>query len=319
MAESKARTRLPKTRRVPEAFSGKKLTERSLKIIEIVGRYRFISSSAVIRLVGGNEDVTHRHLQFLYHQGLISRMKAVMSAANAEFLYFLDNAAALRDLAYDQRLRAGCLDFEQIRLNKAKYSGDTEPRSRSRAGQMLFVEHELMISDFHAGLESGCENSEGRVVLETWQQGNRTWDKPGVPETRSGDDGSLPHRPDAYFALRFPNAAEGQQVGRFFYEADRDTTSRARFKLKLLGYLYFFLQGRYLEKYGARKVRAVLIETTSSARLEQLKQTAAELAKMRPLAAALFWFSTNGLVRDKGIFAPHWLCAGDSRFRSLLD
>jgi Replication-relaxation len=312
---SSSKTRLPKTRRVPEAFSGRELTERSLKIIETIGRYRFLSSSKIIRLVGGNEDVTHRHLQQLFHRGLISRLKIPSAPANSEFVYFLENATRLKELAHDARINAEHLNFEEIRLNRAKYGGAGAANGRQRTGQMLFIEHELMISNFHAALESELSLSEGRVSLEVWQQGNKTWAT--VPATR--DSGSLPHRPDAYFVLDFPNASDGQQRSHFFYEADRNTTSRTRFRLKLLAYVEFFLKGLYMDKYGARRVRAVLTETTDSARMELLKETAAELAEREPLAAPLFWFTTSGLIREKGIFSALWSCKTDQRQRSLLD
>jgi len=248
---SSGKARLPKTRRVPEAFSGRELTERSLKIIETIGRYRFLSSSKIIRLVGGNEDVTHRHLQQLFHRGFISRMKVPSAPVNSEFVYFLENAALLKSVARDTRINAEYLNFDEIRLNREKYGRDGATNGRRRTGQMLFIEHELMISDFHAALEAEASLSEGRVGLDVWQQGNNTWAT--VPTTR--DSAALPHRPDAYFVLKFPNAPDGQQYGHFFYEADRNTTSRTRFKLKLVAYVQFFLQGLYREKYGARKVR----------------------------------------------------------------
>ena len=132
MDASSGKTRLPKTRRVPEAFSGRELTERSLKIIETIGRYRFLSSSKVIRLVGGNEDVTHRHLQQLFHLGLISRLKIPSAPANSAFIYFLENAALLRNVAHDARINAECLNFEEIRLNRDKYGGEhtTNPETK---------------------------------------------------------------------------------------------------------------------------------------------------------------------------------------------
>jgi len=300
---------------VPEAFSSRALTERSLKIIETIGRYRFLSSSKIIRLVGGNEDVTHRHLQQLFHRGLISRLKIPSAPGNSEFVYFLENAIRLRELALDARINAEYLNFEEIRLNRDKYGGEGAANGRQRTGQMLFIEHELMISNFHAALESETSLSEGRVSLDVWQQGNKTWAT--VPAKR--DSAALPHRPDAYYVLKFPNAPDGQQHSHFFYEADRNTTNRTRFRLKLLAYVEFFLRGLYTEKYGARKVRAVLTETTDSARMEQLKETASELAQRVPLAAALFWFTTSGLVREKGIFSALWECTADPRHRSLLD
>src|ERR1700677_2957146 len=93
-------TRLPKFRRVPEAVAGKRLTERSLEIIRIILRYRFMSTSTLVSVAGGNEDVTYRHLQQLYHQGLISRFTLPRSGNRGEFIYFLENATALREIVH---------------------------------------------------------------------------------------------------------------------------------------------------------------------------------------------------------------------------
>src|SRR5450631_1496018 len=131
---SSSKTRLPKTRRVPEAFSGRELTDRSLKIIETIGRYRFLPSSKIIRLVGGNEDVTHRHLQQLFHRGLISRLKIPSAPANSEFVYFLENAALLRNVVHDTRIDAKCLNFQEIRLNRDKYGGEHATNGKQRTG-----------------------------------------------------------------------------------------------------------------------------------------------------------------------------------------
>ena len=315
MAADNRKSRLPKTRRVPEAFSGRALTERSLKIIETVGRYRFLPSSKIIRLVGGNEDVTHRHLQQLFHRGFISRLKIPSLPGNSEFAYFLEDATLLRGVVHDNRVRAEYLDFEQIRLNREKYGGEKGSGGRHSTGQMLFIEHELMISDFHAGIESESSGGDGRVILDDWRQGNKTWAT--VPADRGST--ALPHRPDAYFVLRFPNAPDGHQRSHFFYEADRNTTNSRKFRAKLLAYIQFFLRGLYTDKYGARKVRAVLTETTSSARMELLKATASEISQKEPLASGLFWFTTSRLIREKGIFNALWSCTADARPRSLLD
>ncbi len=221
----------------------------------------------------------------------------------------------MKNVVHDTRINGEHLDFEEIRLNRDKYGGEGATNGRRSTGQMLFIEHELMISDFHAALESETSPSQEPVSLDVWQQGNNTWAT--VPVTC--DSAALPHRPDAYFMLKFPSAPDGQQHSHFFYEADRNTTSRTRFKLKLTAYVQFFLQGVFTEKYGARRVRAVLTETTSNARMELLKETAAELAEREPLAAPLFWFANSGLIRERGIFSALWNCEADKRQRSLLD
>jgi len=48
-------------------------TDRDLDIIEAVLRYRFSPTSQLVRLVGGNEDVTLRRLRRLWEKGLVNR------------------------------------------------------------------------------------------------------------------------------------------------------------------------------------------------------------------------------------------------------
>ena len=303
--EGNSGKRLPKTRRAPEAFLGRALTGRGLRLIEIIGQYRFVGTSAIVRLAGGNEDVTHRHLQMLYHRSFVGRFSRPGASRNTEFAYFLENSPQLRQVLKDHGLKP-VLDFDI----GGRQNGN-------RPGRLLFLEHELMISDFHAGVDLAARATSGRVELAEWKQGPSTWDR--VPVDGGGVTTVLPHRPDAYFVLRFPTAALGQQHGRFFYEADRDTTNTTRFRLKLQGYLAFFLSGQYQEKYGARRVRAVLVETTSDKRMQQLKSVAADLSEREPFAGALFWFATSGLVRADGGFAAVWATAADERLRSLTD
>ena len=50
-----------------------RISPRDLDIIEAVLRYRFSPTSELVRLVGGNEDVTHRRLRKLWEWQLISR------------------------------------------------------------------------------------------------------------------------------------------------------------------------------------------------------------------------------------------------------
>ena len=267
--------RLPKFRRAPEAVEGRAVTERGLLILITISRYRFISTSDIIRLVGGNEDVTYRHLQQLYHQNLVSRIALPKNGANGEFVYFLDNAKGIRELTEHSKLDASAFAWEQIKSNREKY-GNVE---KDGVGRFLFLSHELMISHLRAGLELECRQSEGRLELEKWMQGSSIWD-----EARRSNR-KLPHRPDAFFTLKFPNAPDGQQRSNFFYEADRQTSNLTRFKQKLEGHLEFLRQGKH-KQYEIQKVRAGLVHTLKKDWAEQLKNTAAQLATTQLLAFA---------------------------------
>lgn len=298
--------RLPKSVRVADAVQGKRITDRSLEIIAAIARYRFLRTRDIIRLVGGNEDVTHRHLQQLYHRDLANRF-TLPTPRTGEFIYFLDNAAGLRPLAEIGKLKEAEFDWESIKANREKYR-DTGARS---IGRFLFIEHELMISDFHADLEMALREGSG-VELDRWEQGALLWNTVQLSKKES-----LPHRPDALFTLHFPYAPEGQQRSNFVYEADRETSNLTRIRQKLEAHLAFFSQDLHVENYGFRKLRAVLVETLSTSRAEQMKELAAALAAKEPLAGLLFWFSST--ENSMSPFDRRWTCAADSRPRSLLD
>src|ERR1700722_15611670 len=111
--------RLPKSRRAPEAIAPSSLTERDLAVVRALARYRFLSTSMLVKLAGGNEDVTHRHLQSLYHLGIVSRLTIPRVGHRGEFIYFLENAPVLRALI--PRLGVE-LDWGHISSNAERYS-----------------------------------------------------------------------------------------------------------------------------------------------------------------------------------------------------
>jgi hypothetical protein len=298
--------RLPKSARVAGAVQGKRITDRSLEIITAIARYRFLRTRSIVRLVGGNEDVTHRHLQQLFHRDLVSRF-TLPAPKTGEFIYFLDNTAALRPLVASGMLGNTSLDWESIKANREKYR-ETGTHS---VGRFLFIEHELMISDFHADLEMAIRD-ESSAKLDRWEQGSVIWNTVQLTKKEA-----LPHRPDALFIMSFPNAPEGQQRSNFVYEADRETSNLTRIRQKLEAHLAFFTQGRQIERYGFRKLRAVLFETLTNSRSEQIKELAAALAAKEPLAGLMFWFSSTENCMSP--LSRRWTCAADSRPRSLLD
>ena len=65
----------------PEAGRAGPITDRDLDIdiLAAVLRYRFCSAAQIVRLAGGNEDVTHRRLRRLWERGLVTRWAAISS------------------------------------------------------------------------------------------------------------------------------------------------------------------------------------------------------------------------------------------------
>ncbi len=80
--------------RPQEARAGR-ISLRDLDILETILRYHFSPTSELLRLVGGNEDVTFRRLRRLWELGLINRWAFPGIRSHSEFHYYLDNRQAL--------------------------------------------------------------------------------------------------------------------------------------------------------------------------------------------------------------------------------
>src|SRR5690349_24122921 len=89
----------------PETPTPGVITDRDLDIIEAILRYRFSPTSELVRLVGGNEDVTMRRLRKLWEWRLINRFAFPFPRPHSEFIYYLDDLQWL-----DGLLQHGCLD-----------------------------------------------------------------------------------------------------------------------------------------------------------------------------------------------------------------
>ena len=300
--------RLHKFRRDPDRIHNRKINDRSVAIIATIARYRFIPTSLLIRLVPGNEDVTHRHLQYLYHKGFINRFTFPRLGTPGEFIYYLDSTAALQLLVEHGGHRPEDLDWEGVRRNKEKSYADIHDRTRADVvlGRLLFLHHEVMISRFHGALELACQRSSDSVELAAWRQGSDLWNSVEVPLIRYDSQAEswyeedeteiLPHRPDAFFTLRFPGMPEGQQRANFFYEADRKNTVVKKFRKKLRAHFHFIVrQRKHEEHYGIKRIRAVLIETLDAGWAEELRQAARHFTVSGEKLTPLFWFTTSEL------------------------
>jgi hypothetical protein len=292
------------------AVASRQITEKSLAIIATIHDYRIIPTSLLVRLVEGHEKNIQRHLQQLYHKGLINRFAFMRGRNSGEFHYYLDNTAALH-LLLDQGLGADTLDFEEVRRNREKaYCDVNDPKYiEETQGRLLFLKHEIMISRFHAMLELACGQSEGRVKLSEFQQGPALWNKVEVPklacrvgEWRELDETEhLPHRPDAFFTLSFPNDPAGRRPAHFFYEADRHRTNANKYNKKLRAHFHFIVKQRerFQKLYGIDRVRAVLTETVDDDWAEYLRQAADHFVVSGPKPSPLFWFTTSRLFTEE--------------------
>jgi hypothetical protein len=329
------------------AVASRQITNTSLTIIATIHDYRIVPTSLLIRLVPGHEKNIYRHLQQLYHKALVNRFAFMRGKNPSEFYYYLDNTEALDLLVLNGVERAN-LEFEEVRRNREKrYCDVNDPkRTEEMQGKLLFLKHEVMISRFHAMLELACAASNGSIELANFEQGPSLWNKVEVPKLafRNGtwleldDTEQLPHRPDAFFTLSFPNG--GREDLNFFYEADRHRTDTNRYNKKLRAHFHFVVkQKRHREIYNVQRVRAVLTETVDDGWAERLRQAAGHVTVSGTKASPLFWFTTsrlfveetmvqyNGRARALPMHLHHpdivirkiWASPVDDSLHSLLD
>jgi hypothetical protein len=155
-----------------ENLPPRRITARSIEIVDVVRRYKFVPTSLIVRLVAGDMRTTERHLQNLYHQGLINRFAFPSTFYPTEFNYYLDDKRSLALLTNEKGYELEQLDVETIKHNREKrYFEVTMSREMiKKQGRLMHLHHELMISRFHFMLERACEKSKG-IQKELEKQG----------------------------------------------------------------------------------------------------------------------------------------------------
>ena len=341
--------RLRKFIRQPDRLDTRQLTDKGIEAIAIVERYRFIPTSLLVRLMPGEITNNYRHLQTLFHKGFVNRFALPKYGGPGEFIYYLDTPQSL-NLLIDH----GLISPDDKKYREHIITGNREKdyasihRDPDVQGKLLFIQHELMVSRFHWLLELGCRKLAGKVILEQWKQGPELWNRVEVPKARFSTatrevveldkTQALPHRPDAFFTLRFTSKPTAQQLSHFMYEADRGTENTTRFKLKLRAHHHAIVKQqlqRRLACYNVHSIRAVLIESTDMHWAHNLRESAKHpIVSARP--SPLFWFTTSAvftkplqigndrprpayLHHPETVFDRIWASPADDRLLHLAD
>ena len=155
----------------PEQKDRGRMTDRDSDILDSVLRYRFASAAQLVRLVGGNEDVTHRRLRRLWEWELVNRWAFPGIRNHSEFYYYLDSRQALDVLAYQRGIELHKAMLDEIQGHREKNYAGATGRGQHMQLVFFFLEHALMVSGMHFMLELACRKSQGQIQLSSWQQG----------------------------------------------------------------------------------------------------------------------------------------------------
>ncbi len=268
-----------------------------------------LPASLIHALAGRDRSTIHRQLQFLWEHEWLNRFVFPGIKNPSENHYYIDNPHTLNLLTENGLRDRETLDFAKVYYHRQRpYTAIQERETFAQAqGRLLYANHELMISRFHAMLELSCRASGGRVELAAFRQGSELWDFVEAPRytfTLGKDDEMkyreldererLPHRPDAFFTLRYPEKSGEDEYIHYFYEADRATENTTRFNRKLRAHFYYIVkQKKHREKYGVNRIRAVLIETVSNSWADTLYYGAQSQIVSGAAPTPLFWFTSS--------------------------
>jgi len=112
--------------------------------------------------------------------------------------------------------------------------------------------------------------------------------------------------PDGYAEI----LAAGKTVAAFL-EIDLGNESLGVWNKKVRSYLQYAVSGRFQESFGHSQFR-VLVVADSTRRLASLRTATAALTER------IFWFTTLGLVRERGLWAHVWQRPKGESSQSLL-
>jgi hypothetical protein len=157
-------------------------------------------------------------------------------------------------------------------------------RLRTSELKELFIKHAQMIADVHTTLMLASAGS--AIKLVAWKEGQELFDTVTVQGRESR---RLPVRPDGFFVLQDTSRPPERNTLPFFLEADRSTTTHARFMDKVAAYWEYLNQGLYTKKYDRKFFRVVTITLTD----ERAANLAADArAALPPAAHRFFLFSS---------------------------
>jgi Replication-relaxation len=243
------------------------ITARDLALVQHVRRHRFLSSSQLVQLDGGNEANVLARLRKLFDHGYLERPPAQLCAVpvlgNQPIIYALGSKGA--------RL---------LREHGHHLNATTDWTERTKRAGAIYLSHTVAVADFMISVELACrpggmEIIREREILAAAPRATQSAREPLrwiAHRTANGRRETLSLVPDALFGLRFPD-----DTGTFFLlEIDRGTIPIARSGVshrsivrKLTTYIEGWRANRPVQQFGLKNLRALFV-TSSPARMEHM-------------------------------------------------
>ncbi len=299
------------------------MTERDVRVIEAVHRYRVLDRHQVERLLfaspGMNTNRAIDRLKFLYDHGYLERLYRPTYPPSVQSIH-LSNSR--RGPVYRLAARGAKLlaDEQGLPLRQFTYWRKSDDRdSQYSLVTDQFIEHMVTLADIRIAVEQAAASA--GCTIEVWRdevdlRKQQTWDTVVVTPAPAAKNVLVKVTPDGHFVLV---TAAGQR-GYFFIEADRGTESiQERWRQKIFGYKGLLPTGIFHQRYGAQPGTSfrVLVTTPTVWRAQNIKAATERYGS--PELATLFLFAPISEVTIQDVLtAPIWLRGGATAPQALL-
>ncbi len=270
------------------------VTQRDLKAVEDVGRFRFLIAAQLLQL-NWPRPTQRRYgesrLRELFHAGWLERQP---------FGQGLGHPLAVYSLGPQGRVYLS----EKTGVSAAKLA----PRpAKERNHDLLFLKHHLQTVQTVINLADAAERHGGRLLLYREERLLRAdWAR---------DRASARVVPDAFVVLTI-----GPRTQSFCIELDRATVDIAPWQRRIKDYLAWTQTDRFRKELQGPSVLVVVDATPRIAqrRVLELKELVDTGAKEESGDASLFWFTSLELAGSETILdKPVWLVGGQDGLQRL--
>ena len=264
---------------------------RDQKIITSVYEFGFLTREQIQNLFGINCTTrANIRLRKLFDHGYLSRRFLPTTRGSSKAIYLLGP----KGIALVSE-KCGVDSLEIKRRQKQNFQR-----------RELFFEHDLLVNEVRIAFYQAMENHNS-LKLDKWIGSIDCLHEYQIFNPKPNREFRKVFRPDGYFRYY-----QNDKLYGCFLEVDRSTMSNSRFQSKVRTYIEYAQSGLYLQRYGLKFFR-VLVLTKTTERLRNLK------AATEALTDKIFWFATISSLDPNGLFDRIWQRPRKEGFFHLLE